>query len=232
MRAESVVRTETKYLITTNKKIELIKELKRVLEEDSFGKQGYYSVRSVYFDKPNFQDFMDKVRSIPVRKAIRLRIYTPYDKTVKLELKLKNYDSQEKISLKVDREDAVELLKKNYEVLKRYKTDLSKLFYILLVEGDYRPTTTITYDRKAFTCKKSKSRVTIDSNLQFSNENFDIYKEKMELNTILGINEHILEVKIENNSDLSSINEILYPLEIEDAPSSKYKRCCNYLTVR
>lgn len=229
---DKVKRTETKYLITTNKRMELIKELKKTLEEDAFGKQGNYSVRSVYFDKPNYQDYKDKVISKEIRKAIRLRIYSPYDKNAKLELKLKSGVSQEKISLKIKKEDTIQLLERNYEVLKKYESDIAKLFYILLVDGEYGPTTTIVYDRKAFTCKKSKSRVTIDSNLQFSNENFNIWEETMELNTILGVNEHILEVKIEEGFELEGVNEILFPLEIEDSPSSKYKRCCNYLTIK
>lgn len=230
MNISEVVRIENKYLIGTNKKLELISKLKQILEEDSFGKQGYYSIRSVYFDRKDFNDYLAKVKEVTVKKGIRLRIYGPYDEKAKLELKFKNNGIQEKLSLKIEKEDALELLKCNYEVLKKYKTDIAKMFYFFMVEGEYRPVTTIIYDRKAFNCKKTKTRVTIDSNLQYSNENFDIWNEELTLNYLTGINEHILEVKINPKDEKNEINRIIFPLEIEELPNSKYRRCCKFLT--
>ncbi len=229
MKVDEVTRVEKKFFITTSKKLELISKLKEKLEEDMFGKQGYYSIRSVYFDTEDFKDYFAKINDLTIKKGIRLRIYSPYDSTAKLELKFKKNSIQDKISLKVEKEDAEELLKCNFEVLKKYKTDIGRLFYILLSEGNYRPVTTILYDRKAFNCKKTKTRVTIDSNLAYSNEEFNIWKEELKLNFIGGINEHILEVKIDPNDIKNEIFDIIYPLEIEEIPSSKYKRCCKYL---
>ena len=232
LNTESVTRIENKYFITTNKKLELIKNLSKVLTEDSFGEKGYYSVRSVYFDKENCQDYLDKINQNKIRKGIRLRIYSPFDSIAKLELKFKNNDIQEKMSLKIKKNDAEELLNLNYEILKKYDGEIAKMFYIFLAEGKYKPNTTIAYNRKAFKSESSKIRITIDSNLQYSNNNFNIWNENLYLDTLLGTNEHILEVKFKEDNQLEQLNEIIYPLEILELPASKYKRCCKFLKFK
>ncbi len=224
-----VSRIEEKYLISTNKKIEIIKELKKILSFDEFGEQGKYTIRTLYFDTPSYEDYTDKLLDKKVRKGLRMRIYSYKDKKAKLELKMKNEIQQEKISLKILKEDSIEIINKNYECLKKYDCKESEIFYNILKNGNYEPKTYIAYKRMAFDCKERGVRITIDSEIATSNTEFNIWSENLTANFISGVNEHILEIKRKEELK-EEIKLIVFPVEIEEKPFSKYRRCCRFLT--
>lgn len=227
---EKVTRIEEKHLISTVKKEELLKSLEKKLVFDEHSDRGRYSVRTLYFDTPNCQDYQDKVNEKLQRKGIRMRIYSVKDEYAKIELKMKDNTIQNKISLKISKEDAQALINKDYECLKKYDSEVAVQLYDIMKNNSYAPKNLILYDRYAFKCPNTKLRVTIDSNLSTSNTEFDLWN--LDIDTVLvgQMNEHVLEVKkiVELPQE---IEEIIYPLETEEKPSSKYKRCCKFLSL-
>lgn len=227
---ENVVRVEEKYIISNSKKIELLEKLKENLIYDENSIDGKYSVRTLYFDTPNCQDYQDKVNEKLQRKGIRMRVYNVNDNSAKIELKRKDNSIQNKISLTISKDDAKQLLKQDYECLKNYNSEIALQLYDTLKSNCYAPKTLILYDRYAFECPNTKLRVTIDSNLTTSNLEFDLWSMNIETIPVGKTDEHILEVKkIGELPD--EIKNILYPLDVTKTPSSKYKRCCKFLSL-
>ncbi len=227
---EKVTRIEEKYVLSTKKKEELLAQFRETLLCDEYSDQGKYSTRTLYFDTPNSQDYQDKLNNKLSRKGIRMRIYTANDKTAKIELKAKDNLIQNKTSLKMSKEDAQRLINKDYECLKNYNSEIAKQLYEIMKNGNYAPKTLILYDRYAFKDPKTKLRVTIDSNLSTSNTEFDLWDTHIDTAIVSSLNEHILEIK--KQQDLpKEIENIIYSLENKIKPQSKYQRCCKYLTL-
>lgn len=225
-----VKRIEMKHLISISGKLYLIENLKKILNEDTYGENGYYNVRSLYFDNENNQDYIDKLENAEIRKGIRLRIYTPMDKTAKLEIKRKNGDNQQKSSLKIKRNDAIEIINGNYEVLKKYSTPVANELYKIMIEENYRPVTVVNYHRKAFDSRNLGVRITIDSNITYNNYEFNIFDKKLPLYNLSSIGENVLEIKLENDMP-KSLDEILNKVPKIGKPVSKYRRSRLLLTA-
>lgn len=230
---EKVTRIEKKYLISTSQKNEMLKKLKVKLIFDEYSIHGLYSVRTLYFDTPDFQDYHDKVNEVPVRKGLRVRIYSTNNKTAKIELKSKDNKIQSKISLKINRNDVEELVKGNYECLKNYEGEVAEQIYSIMKNNNYKPAALILYDRYAFKDPDTKLRVTIDSDLRTTNKEFDLWSENINGQLVSSPEEHILEVKLVDKIP-QEIADLIYPLDSEMMTSTegKYKRCCKFLGIK
>ncbi|SJZ36725.1 VTC domain-containing protein [Cetobacterium ceti] len=218
-----VTRSEEKYFISIPDKYFLMKSLKNILQEDSFGDHGFYKVRTLYFDNPTNKDYLDKVNNTPSRKGIRLRTYFPKSNFAKIEVKMKNPEIDNKISLKISQEDAKEIINLNYDVLKNYSNKKALEIYNILTEENYKPVIVIAYNRKAFDSREYGLRITIDNNLEYNNHNFDIFDPNLTLTPLCSFSENILEIKTEKILPLN-IQTILDSIEKIDKASSKYKR--------
>lgn len=78
-------------------------------------------------------------------------VYHPDDRTAKFELKRKSFGRELKESIVISREDAKQILNKNYSVLLKYQSPISEYACQLMTTRLYRPVSLIEYDRRAFT---------------------------------------------------------------------------------
>ena len=154
-----VVRQEKKFLIGTEESYSLNNYLSKMLIEDKHNGSKGYIVRSLYFDTLFDKDFRDKEDGIELRRKIRLRIYNPDDDFAVLEMKQKEGAYQLKRSLKITRDEAQELTKRNYGVLLNHKEDFAKECYGLMNMQCYLPKTIVQYNRKAFIAKENNIRI-------------------------------------------------------------------------
>lgn len=215
----TVVRTEKKYSITQYRQNALLHRLKPIMNVDEYSGIGGYRVRSLYFDSIYDDDYFDKINGLELRKKVRLRIYSPEQTTVKLELKQKQGSAQKKISLSITKKLAEEMMCGHYTGLAELNSDLSLMFYQILETGLYRPKCIVEYHRIALVEESNDTRITIDSELGTS---FfcDRFFEK-DLNLLPVRAEPVLEVKY-NGFLLSNIKQVL---DFADAPElaiSKY----------
>ena len=101
-----VLRQEKKFAINIADGVVLGGRLGAVMHADAHnGAQGY-TIRSLYFDTPDDQDFTDKIDGLELRRKIRLRIYSPQSDFAMLEMKQKEGPYQRKRSLRLRRGDA------------------------------------------------------------------------------------------------------------------------------
>ena len=106
----TVLRREEKYLLSLLEALQCAARFEKILRPDEFSRNGAYRIRSLYFDTVDDQDFHDKLTEQNCRRKLRLRIYSPEDSHVKLELKQKENVYQRKRSLLITRADALSTL--------------------------------------------------------------------------------------------------------------------------
>lgn len=190
------LRKEIKYVVPLGKALAIRDRLDRLLERDGHCADGPYSVRSLYFDSVNNIDFAEKLAGVRDRKKVRLRIYGGDASLCKLEIKQKNDDRQQKLSLIVSESDARELARGNIGALKNYfdSSETSRKAYGIMARGQYRPVAQIEYERLAYKYPLYDTRITLDMNVRSSESNMDLFSKEVCYTPVMRENA-VLEVK-------------------------------------
>lgn len=218
----SVSRDELKFLLGLKDRMYLIQAFNQILTPDAYGDYSGYSVRSVYFDGLDNQDYVERRIKTPFNKRIRLRVYSPQDQTAKFEIKKKWTKNQIKDSVVVTRADAIEMLNGNFEVLKNYDSPTAELGYEICTTSGYRPVSMVEYKRRAYTHPQFSTRITLDSDLRYSDTNLDLFtEEEVNFTNVTDITETILEVKYERFL-LPQIQEVLSYVNLKKNNISKF----------
>jgi len=217
----TVLRREEKYLLTLREALRCASRFERVLRPDTYSQHGAYQIRSLYFDTVDDRDFHDKLTEQNCRKKIRLRIYTPSDSRVKLELKQKENIYQKKSSLLISREDALALIDGRYSVLLNYEDTFACEIFTMFSKECYRPKTIIEYSRRAFMAKENNIRLTFDQDIRALEGNFDLFAPVLPMYPVLPLDQVIFEVKY-NQFMLGYITDIISCVNRRSVSASKY----------
>lgn len=216
-----VLRKEKKYLINSIQVNKLSMMLANVLHEDEHNKNDGYSIRSLYFDSIDDRDYQDKEDGVEVRRKIRLRCYGSNAEYAMLEMKQKQGDNQKKRSLKMEKEDAKELIRGNYGILLKYSNPFASECYALMNMECYKPKAVVEYKRKAYIAKENNIRITIDSNIIATESCFDIFSDNLLQNSVYNPYLAVLEVKY-NGFLLSYIKDVINNCNEIQTSVSKY----------
>lgn len=187
-------RHEYKYRISYEDMLTLRGKLNEVLNIDR--NEDGYLIRSLYFDSIEDTDYYDKLGGEINRKKIRLRIYEPNPKYVKLEIKTKYDIHQLKKSLVIDKNTANELIKENYDILLNYDDETAQEAYTILRKGLYKPKVIIEYNRIAYTTGTT-TRITFDFDLRSSSDIDSFFNEDINYNNLSTKTDVVLEIKFD-----------------------------------
>lgn len=192
-----VARTENKYTLDEVTAARLRAALDMVMQRDAMGGVDGYMVRSLYFDTPFDADYHDKIDGFEERQKVRLRIYSPDDKTAKLELKRKVGKYQWKKTLTVTRDDALLLVAGQYSALQeKLDSPFGKKLLSMMERQAYIPATMVEFRRLAYVTAIENTRITFDTKLRASQSILDLYARSPGYHPIL--HPVILEVKYTN----------------------------------
>jgi len=216
-----VLREEKKFLISQDKMYLIWDKLAEVMHLDSHGDSEGYSIRSLYFDSLHNRDFTEKEDGIELRRKIRLRNYSPYSDFAMLEMKQKQGQYQKKRSLKLNKEDALELINANYSVLLKQNTDFANECFYMMNQFQYRPKAVVTYKRKAFVAKENSIRITFDHHLKGTESYYNIFDPNINENYIMDPYLAVMEVKF-NGFLLSYIKDVIDMVDLPETSVSKY----------
>lgn len=216
-----VNRRELKYPIGEIDYYKVNELFKEVLTPDPNNKNYGYRIRSLYFDSLNNDDYYAKVNGEEVRKKIRLRIYDTNTDKVKLEIKRKMNVSQRKETTTISREDAIDLINKDYSVLLKYENDTAKSAYNIMTIGQYRPVVLVDYNRRAYIHNENNIRVTLDSDIKSNEFDFDMFNEDILMTPIVDYYNAVLEVKFDGEL-FCWISQALAGLDTTNRSLSKY----------
>ncbi|MBM6830183.1 polyphosphate polymerase domain-containing protein [Anaerotignum lactatifermentans] len=216
-----VYRQEKKYFMTMVDMKRLSWELDPVMIQDAHNGIHGYSIRSLYFDTVNDKDYEDKINGLELRRKIRLRIYDPAADFAMLEMKQKEGDFQKKRSLRVSREDAMELNRGNYGCLLKYEDPFAQECFGVMHMQCYRPKTIVEYRRKAYIAKENKIRITFDHDIRATETDLRLFSPNLNMYPVLDAFHCVLEVKY-NGFLLTYIKNLVNEANKSSLSVSKY----------
>ena len=216
-----VLREEIKYMLNLDEYCKKKNYLKQILKSDDHNGQQGYLVRSLYFDTFDDRDFYEKEIGTNLRRKIRLRVYDPKSNYAYLEIKQKQGKYQQKRSLKLEKNDAIDISRGIYEPLLKYKDKFALECYVYMKSNFYKPKVIVEYYREAFIAKENNIRITFDRNVRSTESNFDIFDENLHTSPVLDNSNVILEVKY-NGFLLSYIKDMLKNSVKTNTSVSKY----------
>ncbi|MCB9087187.1 MAG: polyphosphate polymerase domain-containing protein [Calditrichae bacterium] len=172
------LRNEFKYLVPREKLAEIRAELAPYVYGDQHAQDREvreYTVRSIYFDSRNYEDYRAKVEGLKIRKKLRIRAYNEVspESSAYLEIKRKRGGYIFKDRAPFAYQD-IEALFESRDI-DRYiplngspaAQDSARKFFFHLHRGILRPTVLVIYDREAFFSKFDPSlRLTFDKALR------------------------------------------------------------------
>lgn len=210
-----------KYLIDTSQYRKYKSTIGQILRADKHNGDNGYIVRSLYFDTLEDKDFCEKEDGLELRKKIRLRVYNPNDDFAMLEMKQKQGEYQMKRSLKVSKEDAMEIIKSNYAPLLKYTDSFASEMYAYMTMNLYRPKVVVEYKRDAFIVNENNIRLTFDHDVRATENSYDIFDSNLLLIPVMEQDNIILEVKY-NGFLLSYIKDLVKNVSCMNLSVSKY----------
>ncbi|CAM4222648.1 VTC domain [Lederbergia lenta] len=220
-------RREQKYLITREQYEQIVKEIALYMRPDKYGRDGKYTVTSLYFDNQDHQIYFETKNKLKYRQKLRLRVY---DKTNRegiafFEVKQKHKNVVNKRRMTMPLSEAYRYLEEGSEQgLSSYQTSNPQV----LREIDHfirfyqlEPEMVVSYDRHAFHgVNDPELRITFDLELRCRNEELSIeagpYGEHF-----IDPSYVVLEVKV-NDSVPLWLARILQNLDCEQKSASKF----------
>lgn len=154
-------RREEKYLIDYPEYSVISNRLRAVLKPDKNGKDGKYSICSLYFDDPFDTALAEKEDGNAVHIKFRIRTYNGDKKMIRLERKTKRGIVTEKHSAIITEEELDKIIRdepldENSECFGLASEIRSKAF---------KPIVSVRYDREAYVFPELGIRVTFDINV-------------------------------------------------------------------
>jgi hypothetical protein len=215
-------RREIKFSIPQVVAFQLQQRLRLVLPPDknNRGSEGYI-VRSLYFDSFDDKDFHNKIAGVEAHKKIRLRNYPPGSTSAKLELKVKTGVWQRKRSITLNRQDAEAIISGDFSPLLRTGQPLGEQLYYAMTGDIYRPKCVVQYRRVAFMLPTNDIRITLDSRIEASEANWDLFSDKIPFYPVSRSDVVILEVKYDHFL-LDFVKEMLSMVDKSPVSYSKY----------
>lgn len=213
-------RIEKKYIISLEAAALLRDRLSHFMSIDSQAVNGAYRIRSLYFDTPDADAFMEKENGEEERRKYRLRYYNGDHSFIRLEQKEKKGDLTRKVQANVDMRTAIAMQNGEYEMLLNADNSLLKLFYAEAKAKKLAPSVTVDYRRVPFTYWIDNVRITIDTEIYAGNaESF--FRSVRPPFPVLGNGAAVLEVKTDNRLPYM-IGRILETVPRQQQSYSKY----------
>lgn len=225
-------RYELKYVCSHLQMAELEQRIESVLYKDPHvGENGFYTIRSLYFDDYYNSAYWDKENGTDNRKKYRIRVYDGDMDTMSLEIKgkLKDKTSKEKARITYEQYrslvcpnlvgDAMLLRNRENEVLNQLL--LQKAVTLM------RPVIIVEYDRMPFVAAEGNVRITLDRNIRSSARTEAFADPNPPMRGIMPDGEHLMEIKFDE-----FLPDVIYrTLNLENlnrTSFSKYYLCRKY----
>jgi len=230
------LRYEFKYIVPNSMEPDLRQMLRSYVDIDKYAierENNEYTVRSIYFDTPDFRFYHDKIDGISYRKKVRLRGYNKINcsNPVFLETKNKFKVPLHKTRAKVEFESTLESFEKGcfpqiIQNITKNQNQANSFIYQLMVKN-LRPIILIIYEREPYTEKIDSSnrlRITFDKKLRSSAfpKITNLYDEVDTKHSLSG--NFILEVKFNEHYPIW-MKSIIAAFQLKQQSVSKYVIC-------
>lgn len=165
MEQKTIWRQELKYRVSRADR-ELLRRLSAALRPDSHGRNGVYTVRTLYFDTVYDDALRESLAGDPEKVKFRLRMYNADDSFLRLEKKIKQGSGGTKVGARLTRAECEKLLVGDCAFLGERDEPFLRECYAQRQDGGLRAREIVSYTRAAFGCAEGNVRVTVDSDIR------------------------------------------------------------------
>ncbi len=224
----TVYRKEIKYQVSRGDLLKIAERLELLMERDIHGEAGSYMVRSQYYDSLFDRDLYDNLDGVLEKRKIRVRMYSPEDKWAKLEYKTKSGTDGIKYSIRISKEEALQMEKREFGFLLEHPEPLAKQLYAKLMQYAYMPKTIVEYERLAYTHEACDLRITVDTNVKAAVVPFGIFSDDLQYVPLMTGDVGVLEIKY--NGFLPSVfKQLVRQIDSLPQANSKYTQARTYI---
>ena len=162
-----VYRNEIKHVIDAGDKAAICANLQAVARLDPHvGPDGFYRIRSLYFDSPSDRALHDKLDGMNEREKFRIRYYDGDLSLIHLEKKVKRGGRGYKLSAELTQEEARRIVEGDTDWMPACGRPLAVELYAKMKSQRLQPRTIVDYTRIPFVYAPGNVRVTIDENIR------------------------------------------------------------------
>lgn len=221
-------RHELKYQISDAQVQMLKNRINHLIPADSHtGKDGIYTIRSLYFDDYENRCFRENEDGTDPREKFRIRIYNHSSERITLECKRKERGKTHKTACPLTVEQTRALMAGCILPDIGSQPPLLRKLTLLMMTRRMRPVVIVEYDRIPYVYKNGNVRITLDTNIRSSSSVDQFLEEKIPARPVLPVGQQLLEVKydeylpdfIYRNLQLHSLRQTAF---------SKYYICRKY----
>ncbi len=159
------MRHELKFKVNMLQYEQIKAQCYRMLHVDPNGKDGVYTVRSLYFDTLSNRDYYNTISNAYSRHKMRLRTYGTDNKVFNLEKKYKEGSLSNKKIVLLSPEQAAAVAGGDYSVLQ--EADVKNDVCMDMINDLYIPKLVVQYKRTAFYLDIDNFRLTLDSDISY-----------------------------------------------------------------
>ena len=221
-------RHELKYQIT-DAQVQLLKNrIHHLIPADSHaGKDGVYSIRSLYFDDYENRCLRENEDGTDPREKFRIRIYNASSDRITLECKRKERGKTHKTSCPLTVEQTRALMTGKILPDIGSQPPLLQKLTMLMLTRRMRPVVIVEYDRMPYVYKNGNVRITLDTNIVSSSAVERFLDENILPRPVLPVGQQLLEVKYDEYLP-DFIYRSLQLHSLRQTAFSKYAICRKY----
>lgn len=219
-------RHELKHEISQSDYFVLKSRLSAIMQPDSNGDQGKYTIRSLYFDNLYDSALREKINGVNHREKFRIRSYDYNNDFIRLEKKSKINGLCNKVSAIISAEEVSNIINGNIAFMKDNPQPLMQELYLKMNTKCLVPKTLVDYTREAFVFPVGNVRVTLDYHIKTGLDATDFLNPDC-ITIPTGDNIIILEVKWDEFLP-ELIKEIVLLKGRKSSAFSKYATCRIY----
>lgn len=216
-------RHEYKYPLTSGQILMEDAKIRAVACKDIHaGTDGFYHIRSLYFDDYDNSCFMDNENGVDNREKYRIRIYNHSAERIALEIKQKRMGKTLKHSCPISMEQCQKLMRGEIPLAVSEKQAVLRKLIYLMETRIMRPAVIVDYDRVPYVYRKQDAnvRVTFDRNITSITEIHRFFDKTVTGRGILPIGQALMEVKY----DSFLPDEIYSLLQLEGLTASTFSK--------
>jgi hypothetical protein len=221
-------RHEYKYIVS-NAQLELIKYRigGLMMKDPHVGSDGYYNIRSLYFDDYYNSCFYDNENGVDPREKYRIRIYNHNLEMLTLECKRKEREKVLKTSCYLTRGQCEKLISGGYLRDIVGQTGVLKKLTVGMMTRNMQPKVIVEYDRIPYVYPYGNVRVTLDMNISSSSRIDGFLDDVVPKRPIMPRGMYLLEVKWDEY-----LPDVIYRAlqldSLKQTAYSKYYLCRKY----
>jgi len=217
-------RYEIKYLINSSQAEILKYRLSLLMDKDNNAIDGYYFIRSLYFDDVNNTAYYEKIDGLEEREKYRIRFYNYDHSYIILELKGKKNNLTYKRQNRITEEDYNNIINQNYDKINIEGRKVLEDFITKSKRNNLVPSIIVDYSRQPFIYPVEDVRITFDEDISSGRFDYDLFSKELLPYRVLEPNEIILEVKF-NTFLPKTIKKVLDTVPKTRIAVSKFALC-------